>query len=157
MRVIICGGRWFNDAAVIHNYIDYLVERYGEDLVFVTGGATGADTIAHEYAKQTYLFPDERNIVFEADWENCGPECPPVHQKVNRRGSQYCPTAGHRRNQEMLDSGAQGVAAFINKPLEKSTGTNHMVTIANEANVPTRVIFAKEIKPEASNASQEAA
>src|SRR5512138_3533848 len=114
MNIIICGGRWVDSREPIHNYIDYLVERYGSGLTIITGGATGADTIAFEYAVGLGV----NCAVYEADWTKCGPDCPPVHMKQNKRGDMYCPTAGLRRNKQMLEHPAHGVAAFIDRPLE---------------------------------------
>lgn len=155
MHIIVTGGRWFNDTTAVHGYISYLMGRYQEDLVIIQGGAPGADTIAKEFCETTSI-PVE---TYEADWEHCGPECPPVHMKANSRGSLYCPTAGHRRNQAMLDAlpraardasqPSGGVVAFIDRKLEDSRGTNDMVKRANEASVPVRVIFAKQLRADA--------
>ena len=154
MHIIISGGRWFNDADVIADYLAYLRDRYGDELVIITGGAPGADTIAEQICALAGITCE----VFTAHWGECGPECPPVHMKVNSRGELYCPTAGHRRNQRMLDrlpraarNASQpvgGVAAFIDRPLEKSRGTQNMVELARKADVPVRVAKAKQL-PEA--------
>ena len=143
VNIIICGGRWVQAEEHIHRYIDYLHERYGDDLVIISGGATGADTIATDYAKSKGI----PTVIYEANWGSCGPDCPPVCQKVKVRSDgqqseRYCPRAGYRRNHQMLahEGGIHGVAAFIDRPLKQSRGTNHMVSIAQEAGVPTRVI-----------------
>jgi hypothetical protein len=63
------------------------------------GGADGADTIGHEWAWRTGFLIRE----FPADWESfCGPACQP-HRRRNRKGIEYCPLAGLRRNQQMVD------------------------------------------------------
>lgn len=63
------------------------------------GCAEGADTIGHEWAwREGFLIRE-----FPADWESsCGSACH-LHRRRNRRGIEYCPLAGHLRNQKMVD------------------------------------------------------
>ena len=111
-RVIICGSRHWKDPAPIAR----LIQALPPNTVVITGGASGADTLAHQLAQQRGL----RTEVYPAQWATEG-----------RR-------AGPLRNQRMLDSGVSAVYAFrLSGP---SAGTDHMVRIAQAAHVPVRVV-----------------
>lgn len=67
----------------------------------VEGEATGVDSIARYVAQVRLGWPV---VPMPAKWQECGPGCPPQpHHKKNQSGL-YCPMAGPRRNQQMLDS-----------------------------------------------------
>lgn len=64
------------------------------------GGATGADSLADKYARKVLRITP---VSYPAYWSGpCSAKCPPGHRKVGA-GGEYCPLAGHRRNQLMLD------------------------------------------------------
>ncbi|MGW2384365.1 SLOG family protein [Streptomyces sp. NPDC001658] len=64
------------------------------------GCADGADTIGDQWAKRNGILVRER----PADWEGpCAPDCRPGHRRTRRGGATFCPQAGHRRNQSMVD------------------------------------------------------
>lgn len=67
----------------------------------VEGEADGVDRLSKLVAAQRYWPVDP----VPADWETCGEGCPPgsSHRRTRRDGSDYCPVAGPRRNQLMLD------------------------------------------------------
>ena len=109
MRVIVCGGRDYNDWPRVSQAI---YELPG-DAVVVTGGATGADMLALRAAVALGLAIE----VHDAQWRLYG------------RG------AGVRRNQKMLDAGADLVIAFPG-----GKGTADMVRRAERAGVPVRVL-----------------
>ena len=88
------------------------------------GAAPGADrlfaAIANRWGWTTISRP--------ADWY--GPcregECKPGHRRLDRYGREYCPSAGHYRNQGMVDEGADyAVAAY--KRGAKNAGTSDCV------------------------------
>ncbi|MEU5322912.1 SLOG family protein [Streptomyces sp. NPDC021056] len=94
------------------------------------GCADGADTIGDQWAKRNGILVRER----PADWEGpCGPECKPGHRRRNRRGIEYCPLAGHRRNQGMVD---EGPAVFVAAQVNGSTGTADCIRRAETAGIP---------------------
>lgn len=72
----------------------------GRPYIIMTGGASGADTIAHEVAKKLGL----ETIVVEAEW------------------NKYGRAAGPLRNRKMLDLKPEGVIAF-HRDIQKSKGT----------------------------------
>lgn len=57
----------------------------------------------------------------DAVWGECVPGCPLGHLRRNRRGDWYCPTAGHRRNQVMVDT--HRYVVVLGFPLGRSSGT----------------------------------
>jgi YspA, cpYpsA-related SLOG family len=111
MRVLICGGRQFEDAGFLWQAMDNIHARQPISEV-IAGGAAGADTLGASWAL-------ERGIpcrVFMADWEKLGRSAGPI------------------RNQVMLDEGRPDlVVAFPGHH-----GTADMVKRAREAGVPVR-------------------
>lgn len=88
-------------------------EHLGDDTVLVHGAqgitdratgavVSGADLMAWRLWASWGLLHDP----YPADWSGpCDPDwpgCKPGHRR-NQNGRQYCPLAGHRRNQEMVD------------------------------------------------------
>ena len=77
MRVLICGGRQFADAAFLWKTMDELHSRTPITEVIV-GGAVGADTLGEDWAK-------DRRIpyrIFIADWATHGRAAGPIRNKV---------------------------------------------------------------------------
>lgn len=106
--VVVCGGRDYSDRARVYQILDAAILRLGLATV-LQGGATGADALAKEWAR-------ERNVPireFLADW--------------TREGLK----AGPLRNQRMLDQGRpEVVIAFPG-----GAGTADMVRRATQAGV----------------------
>lgn len=109
MRVLVCGGRDFNDYERLKEILNYYWIPVRAIDVIIHGGAIGADTLAGKYAKENNIFVER----YPADWDKYG--------KV----------AGPIRNKQMLDEGKPDlVIAFPG-----GKGTAHMVKIAKEANI----------------------
>ncbi len=71
-----------------------------DSIELMQGCAEGADTIGDQWARRNGILVRER----PADWDGpCGTNCKSGHRRRNRRGSEFCPLAGHRRNQQMVD------------------------------------------------------
>ena len=67
-RILICGGRTFEDAGKLNRAMAEIVERYGEPSCVIEGGARGADYLGK-------LWAEHRGIpVFEcrANWNRYG-------------------------------------------------------------------------------------
>lgn len=112
MKVIICGGRDFNDMTMACEELDTIHAQWPITLV-IEGGARGADRIARNWARM-------RNIPFQtvnADW--------------NKHGKR----AGYLRNVAMAELKPDGVIA-----LPGGVGTKMMLDIAKQRNIPTCVI-----------------
>jgi hypothetical protein len=136
-RVLVCGSRTFTDPAPVEAVLNGLFQQHGI-LTVIEGGAQGADTLAAEWAAP---YASAACIEVLADWAGpCGDACRPGHRR-KRRGEDYCPTAGLRRNQQMLDETEPDLCvAFVDKPLADSRGTADMVHRADKAGVPVWVV-----------------
>lgn len=112
-RVIFCGGRDFDNEEAISVV---MAEFRQSQWIIVTGGAPGADYIAHEVATRNGYETE----VYPALW-----------------GAEGL-SAGVKRNQRMLlGVGRDTVLGLANMVVAFSggKGTNHMVTIARKAGV----------------------
>jgi hypothetical protein len=165
MRVLVCGSRDFADhsilGAVMHGlYSDhsmgYLAVHADPEFVVIDGAATGADTMAYEWAVAGGVHPgsrrmagragDEADVVwveterYPADW-NVHDDTPSRNIRVNRNGVEYNVMGGKERNARMLEEGEPVlVVAFLSKPLAESRGTKDMVTRARQAGVKTVLV-----------------
>lgn len=116
-KLIVAGGRDFADRRTMQIKFMELVDELdakGFDVSVVSGMARGADRLAYEMSKelgaQCYEFP--------ADWDTYGKR------------------AGYLRNEAMADF-ADGLLAFWDG---ESRGTQHMISIAQEAGMPVRIV-----------------
>ena len=112
MKVLVCGGRHFNDEKLMYKVFN--TGEIGNIDTIIHGGCTGADKIAHDWA-----FCYARRVeIYHADWTRVGK------------------AAGPLRNIRMLEhSKPDLVVAFPG-----GKGTAHMVKIAKEAGVPVKEI-----------------
>jgi hypothetical protein len=116
MRILVCGGRDFNNRL----FLAATLESLGPITRVIHGGARGADMLAGEWAIENGI-PFE---VFGADWEK------------------YGRAAGPRRNAEMLAKGKPDlVVAFPG-----GRGTADMVRRAKAKGVPVKEIGVVEIE-----------
>jgi len=107
-KVLICGGRDFDNRDVLFTTLDDLNLRFCFSCV-ITGGAKGADRLAHLWAAKNHL--DAK--VYPANWER--------HGKM----------AGILRNREMLkEESPDLIVAFPG-----GRGTEDMVKIGRKAGV----------------------
>lgn len=51
MRVLVCGGRDFEDRDLLFATLDRVLAKYGDALVILHGGQRGADLLAERWAK----------------------------------------------------------------------------------------------------------
>ncbi len=109
-RVIVCGGRHYNDAANVAEILARYL-RAGDTLV--VGDATGADELAREWAKKHGFKPE----VHRANWRKYGKAAGPI------------------RNGEMVARGADLLIAF---PGER--GTANCVEQAHKHGIPTLAV-----------------
>lgn len=133
MRILVCGGRFYRDRARLFWELDRV-----HALLTVTelahGAATGADSLAEEWARQHSVW----TVPFPAQWSDLSH--PDAVIKTRRLGSQYDAKAGVRRNQIMLD---------VFKPVlvvafPGGKGTADMVGRAHKARVPVNDIGESE-------------
>ena len=113
-KVIIAGGRDFNDYNLLKSKCDFYLSKINEEIEVVCGGAKGADSLGERYAKEKGL-----NIsYFYADWDL------------------YGKSAGYRRNAEMGNY-ADALIAFWDG---RSKGTKHMIDYALMKKINVRVV-----------------
>ncbi|MFJ9771156.1 SLOG family protein [Kitasatospora sp. NPDC101157] len=130
------GSRAWSDRARVEWALGVAFRAFRPIVVVHGGCLTGADKFAAEWADRAGITVDP----FEADWDNCGPECRPGHRRRQRDGSEFCPAAGPRRNQAMVDAGARFVLAFL---LPGSRGTEDCAQRAEAAGIPVRRFWAE--------------
>lgn len=133
MRILITGSRDWRDRDAIYDDLDQLWDLAGGRLTIVHGWCeTGADAIADEWGHSITGVTVERHAAL---WgASCRTTCPPGHRRPSRHprhaGTTYCPLAGHYRNQEMVDLGADQVRAY---QLNYSRGTQDCIDRAKAA------------------------
>ena len=115
MRVLVCGGRNYDDVQAVYRELNSLREEHGP-LTIIQGGAPGADKLARAWA---FLQRKVSLIHVPADWETHGKAAGPI------------------RNEKLLKENPDLVLAFPG-----GRGTAHMVKIAEAAGVP--VVHIKE-------------
>jgi hypothetical protein len=118
VRIIVTGSRTWQDRRTFGWALDVtlaLAMGRGEGLIVVHGAAPdGADALAHVWAlrRQAGGAPVEEQPC-PAEWDLCTPDC--RHREKRRKGKVYCPVAGFRRNQLMVDGGADYCLAFVER------------------------------------------
>ena len=118
-RVIIAGGRNFDDYVILKCTMDKILANIVEGIVVVCGMARGADTLGEQYAREKGY---EVNY-FPADWDK------------------YGKSAGYRRNEQMAQN-ADALVAFWDG---QSRGTKYMIDLAYRYGLKVRVIrYSKE-------------
>lgn len=118
-RMIICGGRDFQDMDLFIRSMRKMLQQY-PDVEIISGHASrGADRMGEQYATSIGL-PLK---IFPAQW------------------AAYGKRAGYLRNTQMLDYARQGDPVVVAFWDGKSRGTQHMIRSAQKAGVPTHVFM----------------
>lgn len=113
-KVIIAGGRDFNNYPLLQEKCDAILKDIKEDITVVSGTARGADLLGEEYSRnRSYQL-----VYFPANWRLYGKSAGPV------------------RNREMAEY-ADALIAFWDG---ESRGTKHMIETAREKNLKVRII-----------------
>lgn len=122
MRVLVCGGRNFNDREAVWRALDAL-HKQTPISVLIEGGASGADRLAFQWASEGNRCGTETHA---ADWASHGRAAGPI------------------RNQKMLDVGQPDmVVAFPG-----GRGTEDMVTRARAIGVNVWRVPSPSVTPE---------
>ncbi|GGJ87242.1 hypothetical protein GCM10011583_18480 [Streptomyces camponoticapitis] len=133
------GSRAWTDRTTIDNALtevwhDALQDGY-DGISVMEGTAPGADSMCGNWAKAR-LGDGIAHTPVEADWEGpCVNTCRPGHRRTRRDDTEFCPFAGHRRNQEMIDRKPLMALAF---QVGNSTGTADCLRRLNKAGIPVR-------------------
>lgn len=119
-KVIIAGSRTFHDYSLVkEKCLKILSNKMKEyEIHIICGCARGADTMGKQFAEEFGL----KVLEYPADWEK------------------YGKSAGYRRNREMAKV-ADALIAFWDG---ESRGTKHMIDLAKEYGLPTRIIYYKK-------------
>lgn len=112
-RVIIAGGRDFDDYQLLKATMDKLLCNITDEITVVCGQAKGADTLGEQYAMEKGYAID----YYPAQWKLYGKR------------------AGYLRNEQMAQN-ADALAAFWNG---ESRGTKHMIELAKRYGLKVRV------------------
>lgn len=114
-RVVIAGCRDYTNYCEAKAYIDYCIcnIRKENEIIIVSGGASGADALGERYANEKG-FKIEK---YPADWEKYG------------KG------AGPKRNEQMANVGDYVICFWDGK----SKGTKSMIYYAKKYNKPIRI------------------
>ncbi len=126
MRVLVCGGRNFEDSLFLSKVLNLLTSKYPIHLV-ITGDARGADSLARKWATERHIL----YVGYKARWDEFTEfnYVKPVKKQVGGRIINV--TAGLDRNFLMLrEAKPDLVVAFPG-----GTGTQHMINLATQAGV----------------------
>lgn len=74
MRVLVCGGRDYSDWPAVSATLDGVDEESGGIAVVLHGGATGADQLADDWAKQRGV----THVRYPAQWDKHGLAAGPI-------------------------------------------------------------------------------
>ena len=129
MRVIIAGGRDFNDFKLLESNINKIFKQLSDEklisiyvnesnIEIICGKARGADTLGEQFAKEYKLSIK----YFPADWNT------------------YGKSAGCRRNAEMANYAKEDNGVLIAFWDGKSKGTKHMIDLAKSNNIRVFIV-----------------
>lgn len=76
-RVIVCGGRDYNDRETLFFELDCLSKEHGKFEVLIHGDQTGADTLAGEWARLVGV----KVIACPANWLDHGIKAGPIRNR----------------------------------------------------------------------------
>lgn len=119
MRILVCGGRHYEDRRTIRDALVHAAEGADSPVTLVHGAAPGADQVA---ASVAHWFLGWATEAHPADWKRHGRAAGPI------------------RNAEMAAAGADMCLAFPG-----GRGTADMVRRAEAAGIPVRRIGAGEV------------
>lgn len=109
MRVLVCGGRTFNDFEAVSATLNEIHANTPVTAI-ISGVATGADSLGERWANERGI----PVVPFPADWKNQGHAAGPI------------------RNRKMLKEGCPDIVIAF----PGGRGTKHMVDIARDARIP---------------------
>lgn len=117
-RLLITGSRDWKDENAILEQFQLVYTKYGKEVTLVSGAcSTGADRLCEMLAKTAGWIIETH----PAEWDK------------------YGKSAGYKRNQEMVDLGADACLAFIKNA---SKGATHTAEASIKAGIPTKKILA---------------
>jgi hypothetical protein len=136
MRVLVTGSRGLPSSAmpIVRQALTEVTADHQGPHTLVHGGARGADQMAAYVAGQLGWALEEH----PADWSApCRDTCRHNGRQTNAGGREYCPSAGARRNQAMVDLGADVCVALYARG-EPTKGTADAIRRAGKAGISVR-------------------
>ncbi len=128
-KVIIAGGRKFNDYPRLKSYCKHILQNQS-NVEVVSGGAAGADSLGEDFAIEFKLGLK----TFIAPWNDI--EGKPANEIGTRKdGKKYWKKAGPARNTQMAEYGDALIAFWDGT----SRGTKHMIDIAKKKGLKVAV------------------
>lgn len=129
-RILVTGARDWEDRRSVELALSIAIAGTVGEVKIVHGACPygGADKFADDFARKHPRCEPEAH---PADWLHCDDTC---YHKPRRlvTGENNCPAAGPRRNQKMVDLGADVCLAF---PLGESKGTRDCMRRAKAAGI----------------------
>lgn len=115
-KVLVCGSRNYNNWQKIYQVLDAQLAKVGPSLLIISGGASGADTHAREWAVDRRV----DHLTLYAKWETEGRK-----------------SAGFIRNRRMASKKPKLVLAF-SEDFDNSRGTRDMIGVAEKMNIKVK-------------------
>ena len=115
-KVLICGGRHFNNYKLLEEGVDNILKLFtlDENLEIVSGHAEGTDTLGEMYA-QNHNYSLK---TFPADWKKYGRSAGPI------------------RNKQMIDYIKEYNSLLIAFVSDNTKGTKNTISLAKKDNIP---------------------
>ena len=118
MKVIVAGGRDFNDYELLKETLDSFQQEYGNITEVVSGGARGSDKLGEQYAHENNITIKQ----FVPDWEGLGKK------------------AGHVRNRHMGSYTKEHNGMLVAFWDKQSKGTKGMIDYATKIGLKNVVV-----------------
>lgn len=128
-KVIIAGSRNFTDYKYLKEKCDYVLQNIKDEIVIVSGKASGADSLGEQYAKDRGY----KILEFPADWNDTYDK--PRTEISFKNNRPYWTKAGIYRNGLMAEE-ADALIAFS---VGNSRGTANMIKQAKEKGLKVKV------------------
>ena len=130
MKVIVAGGRDFNDYELLKETLDNFQQEYGNIAEVVSGGARGSDKLGEQYANENNI-PIKR---FVPDWEGLGKK------------------AGFVRNRKMGDYAKEHNGMLVAFWDKQSRGTKGMIDYSTKVGLKSMVVhYSVEVSDDKTN------
>lgn len=130
IKVMIFGGRDFNNYNLLKEKCDEILKDIEDEIVIVSGKASGADSLGERYAKEKRYIIEE----YPAKWNDLN--ATPCRIKVNRYGREYNTLAGMNRNKDMVNASDIAIGFWDGK----SKGTANSISLAKKKGIRLEII-----------------
>ena len=119
MKVIVAGGRDFNNYKLLKCTLDNFQQEYGKITEVISGTALGSDKLGEQYANENHIHIKR----FVPDWKGLGKK------------------AGHVRNRQMGDYAKEHNGILVAFWDKQSKGTKGMIEYATKIGLKSVVVY----------------